>query len=139
MIRIWLAITRGRGYPHFVKVGKGEKMTPFQARVYDAVRRIPAGKVVSYGALASAIGCRSARVVGQALRLCPSDDVPCHRVVASGLMIGGFGGQSSGQHVDRKKQMLMQEGIRFDGKGRIDPNCVLRDTPGLRGILGGPI
>lgn len=119
-----------------MKAAKSENLTPFQTRVYDAVRRIPAGKVVSYGALASAIGCRSARVVGQALRLCPCDDVPCHRVVASGLMLGGFGGQSSGPHVDRKKQMLMQEGIRFDANGRIDPDCVLRDSPGLRWILG---
>lgn len=111
------------------------KLTSFQARVYDAVRRIPAGKVVSYGALASAIGCRSARVVGQALRLCPLDDVPCHRVVASNLMLGGFGGQIAGEHVDRKKEMLLSEGIRFDANDRIDPECVLRDSPNLRWIL----
>ena len=119
-----------------MKAAKGDKISPFQARVYDAVRRIPSGKVVTYGALASAISCRSARVVGQALRLCPFDDVPCHRVVASGLLLGGFGGQSSGPHVDHKKRMLMEEGIRFDSHSRIDPGAVMEDSPNLRRLLG---
>ncbi len=111
---------------------KSKSPTEFQARVYAAVRRIPAGKVASYAAVASAIGSRSARVVGQALGVCPFDDVPCHRVVASGLAVGGFAGQSVGQAIARKKRLLAAEGVRFDRAGRIEPGCALRDSPGLR-------
>jgi len=111
-------------------------VTDFQARVYAAARRIPAGKVVSYSALASAIDCRSARVVGQALRLCPFDDVPCHRVVAAGLRLGGFGGRQAGPQAARKKKLLLAEGVRFDSRGRIDAECELRDSPALRRLLG---
>ena len=111
---------------------KSKSPTEFQARVYAAVRRIPAGNVASYSAVASAIGCRSARVVGQALRVCPFDDVPCHRVVASDLTVGGFAGQSVGPDIARKKRLLAAEGVRFDSAGRIEPACVLRDSPGLR-------
>jgi len=110
--------------------------TAFQARVYTAVRRIPAGKVASYAAVASAIECRSARVVGQALRICPFDDVPCHRVVASDLTVGGFAGRSVGPDIARKKRLLVAEGVRFDSAGRIEPACALRDSPGLRLKLG---
>ena len=111
--------------------------TEFQVRVYDAVRRIPKGKVASYAAVASAIACRSARVIGQALRACPFDDVPCHRVVASDLTVGGFAGRSVGPDVERKKRLLAKEGVRFDQAGRIEPAHALRDSPGLRLMMKG--
>lgn len=117
---------------------KRREVTEFQARVYDATRRIPHGRVVSYAAIASAIGCRSARVVGQALRLCPYDDVPCHRVVAAGGRIGGFGGAASGAHIARKKRLLKAEGIRFDRAGVIEADFVLRDSPRLARLLTPP-
>ena len=114
-----------------------DKVTPFRARVYDAVRRIPSGKVVSYAAIASAIDCRSARVVGQAMRMCPYDDVPCHRVVASDFTLGGFGGKSAGPQIARKKRLLKAEGIRFDADGRIGEAFTLRDSPRLLRLLSG--
>lgn len=87
-------------------------MTPFQSRVYDACRRIPRGKVTTYKLLGEAIGCRSARAVGQALKNNPfAPEVPCHRVVASDLSLGGFAGQRTGKEIERKRKMLIEEGI----------------------------
>ena len=110
---------------------KSKSPTAFQARVYAAVRRIPAGKVASYAAVASAVGCRSPRVVGQALRLCPDDAVPCHRVVASDLTVGGFAGRATGPGIARKKRLLVAEGVRFEKSGRIAVACALRDSPAM--------
>lgn len=111
--------------------------TDFQARVYAAVRRIPRGKVVSYASIATAVGCGSPRAVGQAMRLCEEDGVPCHRVVAAGCLLGGYGGKAAGNPVQKKKRRLLAEGVRFDRQGRIDPACVLRDSPRLHWLLGG--
>jgi methylated-DNA-[protein]-cysteine S-methyltransferase len=110
--------------------------TPFQLRVYAAVRRIPRGRVASYAAVASAIGCRSARVIGQALRFCEDESVPCHRVVAANFTIGGFGGRHSGPQVERKRALLEAEGVVFEASGHIDPACVIRDSPSAFHWLG---
>lgn len=110
--------------------------TPFQLRVYAVVCRIPRGKVASYAAVASAIGCRSARVIGQALRSCDDDSVPCHRVVAADLTIGGFGGKNSGAQVKRKRALLEVEGVVFGRSGHIDPACAIRDSPAAARWLG---
>ncbi len=118
-----------------MKPKNARAVTPFQERVYEAVRRIPKGKVISYSALASAIGCRSARVVGQALRMCPFDDVPCHRVVAAGRGLGGFGGRSAdagGPEIAKKRRRLQLEGIQFEPDGRIPAKHELKDSPALR-------
>ncbi len=58
-------------------------------RIYGAVRRIPKGKVASYGQIATIIGSpRSARIVGWAMRtLKPSTNVPWQRVVNKAGMI----------------------------------------------------
>lgn len=58
-------------------------------KIYGAVRRIPKGKVASYGQIAQLIGApRSARVVGWALRtLKPTTNVPWHRVINAAGMI----------------------------------------------------
>ncbi len=40
--------------------------------------------------------------------------MPCHRVVAADLTIGGFGGRNAGAQVKRKRQMLEAEGVTFD-------------------------
>jgi len=68
--------------------------TSFQRRVYEATRAIPWGKVATYGQIAKAIGKPNAqRAVGQALGQNPvAIVIPCHRVVASGGGLGGFGG-----------------------------------------------
>ncbi|MGH7333947.1 MAG: MGMT family protein [Candidatus Rokuibacteriota bacterium] len=53
----------------------------FMAAVYRLVRRIPRGRVLTYGEIAARLGRpRGARMVGHAMRVCPPD-VPWHRVV----------------------------------------------------------
>jgi methylated-DNA-[protein]-cysteine S-methyltransferase len=82
-------------------------VTPFQRRVLLAARRVPAGRVVSYGDIARRIGRpRASRAVGQALARNPVPIViPCHRVVTSG---GGLGGYTGGLGI--KKKLLAIEG-----------------------------
>jgi len=80
--------------------------TAFQQRVWRALRRIPAGQTLSYGALARKLS-TSARAVGNACRANPVPVViPCHRVVASDGA-GGFMGKRSGSAL-RLKQWLLQ-------------------------------
>lgn len=82
--------------------------TPFQQRVWRALRRIPAGKTLSYGVLAKKLD-TSARAVGNACRANPVPIiVPCHRVVASNGM-GGFMGKRSGSPLNLKHWLLAHE------------------------------
>lgn len=68
--------------------------TPFQRTVLQYTATIPYGQAVSYGDVAKAISKPKAfRAVGQALHINrTSIVVPCHRVLASGNKLGGFGG-----------------------------------------------
>lgn len=100
--------------------------TDFQRAVYDAVRRIPEGKVSSYALIASWIRRGSARTVGTALRYAPDDPgIPCHRVICSDGRVGGFGGETAGAHVARKERLLRKEGVPFIAKGKVDPVAFL--------------
>jgi len=85
--------------------------TPFQRRVWRALRRIDPGNVRSYGQLARALA-SSPRAVGMACRANPIPViVPCHRVVAqSGL--GGFMGQRDGAALRLKRWLLAHERAR---------------------------
>jgi methylated-DNA-[protein]-cysteine S-methyltransferase len=101
------------------------RLTPFRQKVYDAVANIPAGKVSTYGLVAQRIGCRSPRAVGQALRVNPfAPAVPCHRVVSSDLTLGGFGGEIDGENIERKRELLIAEGVRFIDERTIDSDCL---------------
>jgi len=79
--------------------------------VYEVARLIPAGRVTSYGAIASYLGTRgSSRMVGYAMQACGNlqPPVPAHRVVnRQGLLTAKFhfGG-------NRMQEMLESEGIR---------------------------
>lgn len=98
--------------------------TPFQKKVYHACRRIPLGKVVSYGNLAKEIDCGSPRAVGQALRVNPfAPEVPCHRVVKSDGTLGGFYGQEAGPEIIRKRKLLEAEGVIFEVSGKVSNAC----------------
>ena len=84
----------------------------FSQRVYDVVRRIPRGRVATYGQVAALAGApRSARFVGFALHANPEPGViPCHRVVfRDGSLAPGFafGGP------DRQRALLEEEGVVF--------------------------
>jgi methylated-DNA-[protein]-cysteine S-methyltransferase len=103
------------------------RVTPFQATVYATTKRIPKGRVTTYALLAKAIRCGSPRAVGQALKHNPfAPEVPCHRVIASDLRIGGFGGETAGAKVRRKLRMLADEGVRFENRRLAEPDRVFR-------------
>ena len=82
--------------------------TPFQQRVWGALRRIPVGATISYGALARQLH-SSARAVGGACRANPIPlIIPCHRVVAAQGM-GGFMGATAGRGLRIKRCLLVHE------------------------------
>jgi methylated-DNA-protein-cysteine methyltransferase-like protein len=84
-----------------------------RARIYDAVRRIPRGRVSTYGDVAVAAGLPGhARQVGYALAALESDtDVPWHRVVNAKGQISPRGGDRSVEALQRA--LLRGEGVRF--------------------------
>ena len=86
-------------------------MTKFEVRVLSVVRRIPVGRVATYGDVAALAGRPgAARAVGNIMRGCGRPDVPCHRVIAAGGRLGGYGG-----HEALKRSLLVAEGIRVRG------------------------
>ncbi|KAI9019300.1 6-O-methylguanine DNA methyltransferase, partial [Phycomyces nitens] len=79
--------------------------------------KVPKGQVTSYKAIGDFLG-SGPRAVGQALRVNPFMPlpVPCHRVITSGLTIGGFSGATGdSQLVCNKRSKLTREGCLFDG------------------------
>ncbi len=92
--------------------------SPFCRRVYAALGSVPRGRVTTYGALANAIGCRSPRAVGRALRENPfAPQVPCHRVIAADGTPGGYKGSRHGAALKEKLRRLACEGVHFrDGR-----------------------
>ena len=90
----------------------GQAAAEFARRVLTVVRRIPRGRVATYGDVAALAGRpRAARAVGNIMRTCAAPDVPCHRVIAAGGRLGGYGGQEV-----TKRAMLTQEGVVFHGR-----------------------
>ena len=89
-------------------------------RIYDMVRRIPAGKVTTYGRIAELVGGCTARMVGYAmaaLKRGKAPDVPWQRVInAQGKV--SIHGDGFGNAIQRMK--LEEEGVIFDPNGRID-------------------
>ena len=75
------------------------------------VRRIPPGRVSTYGDVAAMAGRpRAARAVGNIMKTCRRRDVPCHRVIAAGGRLGGYGGSEA-----LKRALLVAEGIIVSG------------------------
>lgn len=85
--------------------------TPFQRRVWETLRQIPAGTTISYGELANRIGSPTAsRAVGMANGSNPIPIVvPCHRVIGANGKLTGFGGG-----MDRKRWLLSHEAARSE-------------------------
>lgn len=69
------------------------------------------GRVATYGDVAVAAGRPgAARAVGNVMRDCKARDVPCHRVIAAGGRLGGYGG-----NLELKRALLRAEGIVVAG------------------------
>ena len=78
------------------------------------MRRIPPGRVATYGDVAAMAGApRAGRAVGNIMRGCNRPDIPCHRVIAAGGRIGKYGGRES-----LKRGLLAAEGVAVSG-GRV--------------------
>lgn len=99
--------------------------TAFQAKVWQALRSIPPGTVMSYGELARQLGNPAAvRAVGTTNGLNPISIVlPCHRVIgANGSLTGYAGG------IERKRWLLRHEGIDLEQPPRQGQQLSLLDT-----------
>jgi methylated-DNA-[protein]-cysteine S-methyltransferase len=93
-------------------------MPPFYEKCYAVLRKVPKGKVTTYGEIAKALHSKAYQAVGSAMHNNPyAPQVPCHRVVNSDGDIGGF---FSGTKA--KKEMLEKEGIKFKGNKIVDFN-----------------
>ena len=83
-----------------------------RAEVYDIVRQIPRGRVLTYGCIAALCGWPNhSRLVGRIMRGAPDADLPCHRVVnASGRLAPHYPAQAS---------LLTSEGILLTPSGKV--------------------
>ncbi len=92
-------------------------MAGFFQRIYSVARKIPEGRVMTYGDVAKILGTRDGRRVGQALHANRDPNIPCHRVVfgdgrlAPGYAFGGAG---------KQRERLELEGIQFTQEGKVN-------------------
>jgi len=88
-------------------------------RIYAVVRRIPRGRVATYGQVATLAGLDGhARQVGYALHALPASiAIPWHRVINAR---GEVSARTAGDWHELQRHLLEAEGIRFDDRGRID-------------------
>lgn len=101
-------------------------MTSTFDKVYEIVKKIPRGKVATYGMIAMLVGNpRWSQVVGFALHANPDNSIiPCHRVVNRfGEVADAF--KFGGGNIQR--QMLEQEGVEFTIDGKVDMKRFLWD------------
>jgi O-6-methylguanine DNA methyltransferase len=92
----------------------GKKETDFFKKVYRIKKKIPYGKVTTYGNIAEVCGIKSAaRTVGWALNGC-GRDIPAHRVVNR---YGALTGKHHFGDPNLMEDLLRSEGVEFDEKG----------------------
>jgi methylated-DNA-protein-cysteine methyltransferase-like protein len=85
----------------------------FERRVLSIVKRVPVGRVTTYGAVATLAGRpRAARAVGNIMKHAREGGVPYHRVIAAGGRIGGYSNPAI------KRALLAAEGLTVSG-GRV--------------------
>ncbi len=96
----------------FLLSAKFSKSQELYNNVYDLTKKIPRGRVATYGQIACALGNKNlSRVVGNILNKNCFKDVPCHRVVMSDGNIGGFNKGAA-----KKEKMLASENIIVKNK-----------------------
>lgn len=102
-------------------------MMTFSEKVYQVVRKIPKGRVMSYGQVAKMAGKpKAARAVGMLMKKNPFiPEVPCHRVVAADGSLRGYSGKGG---ILAKKKMLLVEGVLFSkGTSKVLQQKYLKD------------
>jgi O-6-methylguanine DNA methyltransferase len=119
----------GKGKPVIFNLPFDLRGTLFQKKVWRAIHAIPYGRLSSYGRLAKAIGRpKAVRAVGNAVGSNPCGLViPCHRVIWSNGGLGGFGGGFETEKLNKKRRLLVVEGIlpRVNGNPEKDVNLTL--------------
>ncbi len=96
---------------------KGSEPRNFYEAVYRVVRKVPKGRVMTYGQIAAILGApRAARAVGYAMRACP-DEIPWQRVINSK---GQISARSQVERPILQKMLLVSEGVHFDATGTCD-------------------
>jgi len=101
------------------RVGARAKSASYE-RIWAVVRRIPAGRVATYGQVARIAGLGgAARLVGYALHALPEKgrEVPWQRVINAQGRISQRRFEGA-EHVQRR--LLEREGVRFDARARVD-------------------
>ena len=96
----------------------------FSQKVYVLCSQIPRGRVSTYKCIAEFLHV-SPRIVGQVLKNNPfsSNEVPCHRIIATNFFIGGYFGEwGEGEKVVIKRKLLSEEGVYFDKQGYLLKN-----------------
>ncbi|MCH7730262.1 methylated-DNA--[protein]-cysteine S-methyltransferase [Patescibacteria group bacterium] len=90
--------------------------------VYKIIKKIPKGKVVTYGQLAKMAGTRDARKIGWALHANRDPNCPCHRVVnKEGKLAANFA--VDGPREQRRR--LLDEGVKFRDEMHVDIEACL--------------
>ena len=99
-------------------------------RIYAIVRRIPHGRVATYGQIAAIEGSSTARMVGYAMAALSGSnrDVPWQRVLNA---TGGVSERSGGGGTSHQRRALEAEGVVFDATGRIDFDASGWDGPDI--------
>jgi methylated-DNA-[protein]-cysteine S-methyltransferase len=116
-----VAATRSDLKPTLRKISTHPTLTPYRKRLYSTLCSVPRGRYTTYAAMSSFLD-SSARAVGNGMRNNPlAPEVPCHRVLAADGSIGGFCGSwgKEGEHASKKIKLLRDEGVRFDGRGKV--------------------
>ena len=103
-------------------------------RIYAIVRKIPRGRVATYGQIAAIEGSSSARMVGYAMAALSGSDrtVPWQRVLNR---TGAVSERSGGGGTSRQRRALEAEGVLFDATGRIDLDAFGWDGPDIDWIV----
>lgn len=87
------------------------------------IRRVPPGRVVTYGLVAELAGYpRCARQVGHFLRHAADERLPWHRVINAR---GGLSPRGDGESVDEQRRRLLAEGVPFSPAGLVDLGAAL--------------
>jgi len=87
-------------------------MTSFQKKIYEIVKKIPKGKILTYKKVSELAGFpRAWRAVGNVLSKNRNLKIPCHRVIKSNGKIGGYN-----LGIKKKIALLMREGVKIENK-----------------------
>ena len=90
---------------------------PVYSRILDTIGQVPYGQVATYGQIAMIVGDCTPRMVGYCLAsLDPNSDVPWQRVINYKGMVSP---RSSGHGSQLQREILQEEGVEFDDRGRI--------------------